>query len=146
MDAQAATVSLAEALAMQSPDGALLHVRCVVERMDGEQIVLVDGSDAVLELPVEPDKVADARARVDCDVVASALFRVDGRRRVLRLRSPSEFVLWWHTRGVGETLDKMLEEHELTFQSLRQAFPVEGIDKTPGVVGGSAPSRARAFR
>jgi uncharacterized protein (DUF433 family) len=138
MGAQAATVSLTEALATQAPDGALLHVRCVVERMEGDQIRLVDGSEAVLELPIEPDKVAEARARVDCDVVASVLLRVDGRRRVMQLQSPSEFVLWWHTRGVGVTVDKMLEEHELTFRSLQGELPGEGIEKTPGVVGGSA--------
>ena len=138
MDAQAATVSLAEALAMQVPDGAVLHVRCVVDGLSADHVRLVDGSDAVLDLPIAPDKVADAQARVDSDVVAAVLLRVDGRRRVLQLQSPSEFVLWWHTRGVGVTVDRMLEEHELTFKSLGQELPVDGIEKTPGVVGGSA--------
>lgn len=134
MDAQAATVSLVEALAAQAPEGALLYVRCVVERMDGEEVRLIDGGDAVLDAPIDPDKRADARSRVDCDVVASVLLRADGGRRVLQLQSPSEFVLWWHTRGVGVTVDKMLEEHELTFTSFRQAFPVDGIETAAEIV------------
>jgi uncharacterized protein (DUF433 family) len=135
MGARAATVSLAEALASRAPDGGLLHVRCVVERVNGDEVCLVDASGAALDLAMEPSRVADAQTRIDHDVVASVLLQADGGKRLLQLQSPSEFVLWWYTRGAS--VEREPGEHELTFRSL-QHRPFEGIERTPGVLGGSA--------
>lgn len=135
MGERAATVSLAEALASRAPDGAHVHVRCIVERVNGDEVSLVDASGASVDLPVEPSRVAEARARIHRDVVASVLLQADGGKRLLQLQSPSEFVLWWYTRGAA--VEREPDEHELTFRSL-QPRPFEGIERTLGVVGGSA--------
>ena len=138
VSAYSATIPLGAALALRTPDGALLHVRGVLLAVEDGALCLVDG-DAAMEVAVDPEKAALARGKIDWEVIATVLVRVDGGRRLVSLQSPSEFVLWWHTRGLGVTIEQTLQENRETLDKLQRLDSPDGIEKTPDVVAGLTP-------
>lgn len=119
------TVSLAEALAANGPDGILFHTRCVLGAADGSVARLVDGATA-REIAVEPAEASAARGLVGTSVVATILVRTNGDGlRVLALQSPSDFDHWWRTRGDGVTVESVLKAHRTMFDRLSDMFSAE---------------------
>lgn len=116
------TVSLAEALAANGPDGILFHTRCVLGAAEGSVARLVDGATA-RDIPIKSAEAAGAQGLVGHPVIATILVRTNGDGlRILWLQSPSDFDHWWRTRGDGVTAAGFFEEHRATLDRLYDMF------------------------
>jgi hypothetical protein len=115
------TISLAEAVRVDAPLGGLFHARCTLAASTVNAVRLTD-VDVSVTMQIEQEKSATAKHLIGNEIVATVLRRTDGNWRALALRSPSEFDRWYRTRGDGDSVDRMYEDHRETIDRLRGTF------------------------